>query len=226
MRPRPAKRRPRSPADETNIRILDTAERLFAAGGIEGVSVRAVLAEAGINVALAHYHFGSRDGLIEAVLRRRVVPLNDERARLLQQAQARGSSCSIEEVLRASYEPMLRLLYEEPDFARLVGHVYSSPNQQLRAGFESLFAESTVLFADAFRPLLPAGLSPVQRLCRATFLAGMLVYTLTRFDDVRALSRSRGHSVPALGELLDEFVVFGAAGIRASSDAQKDRRRR
>ncbi len=211
------KRRPRDAReDETNLRILDTAERLFAARGIDAVSVRSILADAGVNVALAHYHFGSRAGLIEAVLRRRVAPLNEERVRLIRELESCGRAYSIEDVLRASYEPMLRLLYEQPEFAKIVGLVYSSPDKQLRARFESLFAESGVLMADAIRPLLPEGLSPVQRLCRTMFLFAIVLHTMTRFDDVRALSRSRHHAVPTLAELLDELVAFGAAGIRAS----------
>ena len=216
MTTRTATRRPRTAReDETNLRILYTAERLFAARGIDGVSVRSILAEAGVNVALAHYHFGCRAGLIEAVLRRRVAPINEERVRLIRELQSRGRPYSIEGVLRASYEPMLRLLYEQPEFAKIVGLVYSSPDTQLRASFEALFAESGVLVADAIRPLLPDGLSPVQRLCRTMFLFATVVHTMTRFDDIRALSRSRRHAVPTLAQLLDELVAFGAAGIRA-----------
>jgi len=62
--PHPKRRRraQRIPAavDDTPTRILDAAERLFAERGIESVSVRSILAAAGVNVALAHYHFGSR----------------------------------------------------------------------------------------------------------------------------------------------------------------------
>lgn len=218
-----ASAKPRS-AGGTEIRILDAAERLFAAHGVENVSVRAVLGEAGVNVALAHYHFGSREGLIRAVLERRVRPLDEERVALLEQAQARGSSCSIEDVLRASYAPMLRLLYEQPDFARIVGNLHGSHDRALRLELETMFEGSTRLFSDAIRPLLGPDLTAAQRLCRATFLLGAVVQTLAHFDDVRALSRARGHAVPSLEELLDELVAFGAAGLRAPA-TQKGQKR-
>ena len=50
-------------------KILETAERLYALHGIDGVSIRQINSEAGQkNGSAVHYHFGSRDGLIDAIL--------------------------------------------------------------------------------------------------------------------------------------------------------------
>lgn len=48
--------------------LLDAALRLFAEHGIEGVSIRAVNREAGLGPASVHYHFGTKDALLDAVL--------------------------------------------------------------------------------------------------------------------------------------------------------------
>ncbi len=48
--------------------LLTAAERLFAERGPDAVSLRAVMAEAGTNVAAIHYHFGSKDALIRALV--------------------------------------------------------------------------------------------------------------------------------------------------------------
>jgi len=64
-------------------RLLDAAERLIADRGVEAVSLRAVNAAAGTNVAAVHYHFGSKDALIDAVLRRRMEPLARRRLAML-----------------------------------------------------------------------------------------------------------------------------------------------
>ena len=50
--------------------VLDAAERLFAAAGPAGVSLRAIAQEAGVNYGLVHRHFGSKDALFERVLER------------------------------------------------------------------------------------------------------------------------------------------------------------
>lgn len=57
------------------------AERLLLESGYEAVSVRAVCAAAGVNPAAVHYHFGSKVGLISALLEARLGPLWEEALR-------------------------------------------------------------------------------------------------------------------------------------------------
>lgn len=57
---------------ETRERILDTAERLFFGDGIAVTSVDRVAAEAGVAIATLYQHVGSKDGLLAAVLERRL----------------------------------------------------------------------------------------------------------------------------------------------------------
>ena len=59
-------RRPGSP--DTRAAILDAARALFASGGLSGTSVRAVAAKAGVDPALVHHYFGSKDDLFVAAL--------------------------------------------------------------------------------------------------------------------------------------------------------------
>ena len=59
-------RRPGSP--DTRAAILDAARALFAAGGMSGTSVRAVAAKAGVDPALVHHYFGTKDDLFMAAL--------------------------------------------------------------------------------------------------------------------------------------------------------------
>ena len=63
-RGRPRKR----DSGQTKIRILDSAEELFARHGFQKVSLRAITTEAGVNVALINYHFGNKIALLNAVL--------------------------------------------------------------------------------------------------------------------------------------------------------------
>jgi len=48
--------------------LLEAALKLFAEQGIEGVSIRAVNREAGLGPASVHYHFGTKEALLDAVL--------------------------------------------------------------------------------------------------------------------------------------------------------------
>jgi AcrR family transcriptional regulator len=67
-------------ARSTKERLLTTAERLFALHGIEGVSLRQIGAAAGIgNNSAVQYHFGSKDGLVKAILLHRLPGLIQRR---------------------------------------------------------------------------------------------------------------------------------------------------
>ncbi|GAA4701149.1 TetR family transcriptional regulator [Nocardioides conyzicola] len=70
-----APRRGRRPgAPDTRAAILAAARELFAVHGYAGTSVRAVGAAAGVDAALVHHYFGSKDDLFVAALELRVDP--------------------------------------------------------------------------------------------------------------------------------------------------------
>lgn len=70
-----APRRGRRPgAPDTRAAILAAARELFAAHGFAGTSVRAVASAAGVDAALVHHYFGTKDDLFLAALELRVDP--------------------------------------------------------------------------------------------------------------------------------------------------------
>jgi AcrR family transcriptional regulator len=58
--------------NDKQIQIIETAERLCAERGFDGTSVRDIADEAGINVAMISYYFGSKEKLMEALFELRV----------------------------------------------------------------------------------------------------------------------------------------------------------
>src|SRR5208337_1730678 len=95
----------------TKDRILDAAEELFMEHGFEATSLRQITATACVNLAAVNYHFGCKEDLFEAVLTRRLDPMNQERVALLthfEHASApRPLSC--EKILAAMFIPALKL---------------------------------------------------------------------------------------------------------------------
>lgn len=79
--PYPAPRRAtRQDGESTRAQLLDVAGRLFAEHGYLGTSSKEICLRAGVNMAAVNYHFGSRDGLYQAVLieaHRQVVSVED-----------------------------------------------------------------------------------------------------------------------------------------------------
>jgi AcrR family transcriptional regulator len=62
---------PETPESSAALRVLDAAERLFYTRGVQAVGVDMVVADAGVGVKTLYAHFGSKDRLVEAYLRRR-----------------------------------------------------------------------------------------------------------------------------------------------------------
>ncbi len=60
---------------ELQSHILDIAENLFAEHGFAATPVRKLAQAAGVNPALVHYYFGSKQDLLIAVLDRALLPL-------------------------------------------------------------------------------------------------------------------------------------------------------
>ncbi len=80
---------PQTPDSSAAQRVLDAAERLFYARGVQAVGVDMVVAEAGVGVRTLYAHFGSKDRLVEAYLRRRNRRWLDRLQARMAQAQGR-----------------------------------------------------------------------------------------------------------------------------------------
>lgn len=55
---------------DTRERLIDAAYAVVARDGLEAASVKTIAAEAGVTPGLLHYHFATKDALLEAALRR------------------------------------------------------------------------------------------------------------------------------------------------------------
>jgi AcrR family transcriptional regulator len=218
-RSRSAPRRPRSVPEATRARILDTAERLFADRGVDAVSVRAVLKEAGVNVALAHYHFGSREGLIQELLKDRAAPVAADTLRAVEEADARGPGTSLEDLLRAYYRAATRSLATRPDTARLYAQLQHSNNPAIRAMGEEVMSRTLRRLADALLKRMPPGVPMERVLLRLYMVASVPSYFATHWDRVLRSARKRLPKgvVPTPEMLTEELTAFSSAGLRAGA---------
>jgi len=66
---RPARKRVRRTVEASRQAILEAAERHLIAEGPHGVKVQTIARDLGLTDAAVHYHFGNREGLLEALLR-------------------------------------------------------------------------------------------------------------------------------------------------------------
>jgi AcrR family transcriptional regulator len=113
--------------------LIFAAKRLFAERGVDAVSLREVIREAGVKHATAvQYHFGDRDGLINAVLDEHRARIDTRRDAMLEQYQA-----GAEPDLRSIAEILVRPLAQELADAegRYFLRIYAQMIQHPRGGW-------------------------------------------------------------------------------------------
>ncbi len=95
---------------ETRGRILDAAEELFAARGIDAVTLRDIAGLAEVDTALLHYYFEDKNGILDAVLARRGTILHHEVIEGLSQYEREASgNVTVEGALAAYFRPIFSL---------------------------------------------------------------------------------------------------------------------
>ena len=102
----------------TKAAILDAAEELMAEHGIAGISLRAILLRAGANSAALHYHFGSREKGVAAILARRGRHQTIRRIEMLTELEAKNEPPSVLDIIEVIVDPMVELLYEDGEQGR------------------------------------------------------------------------------------------------------------
>ncbi|MFC0432590.1 TetR/AcrR family transcriptional regulator [Kutzneria buriramensis] len=117
MNPRPAR------TSATKQKLFDAALRLVGERGAAGVTVDEIAAEAGVAKGTVYYNFGSKDGLVDALLRHGV-ELLAARLRVAEDVDDTGSA------LEALVDGALGFFAEYPAFAQLlVSEMWRTPGQ-------------------------------------------------------------------------------------------------
>lgn len=205
----------------TRERILEAAEGLFAERGFETVSLRDITGVAEANVAAVNYHFGSKDQLIDAVVARHVMPVNEDRLQRLDRLEeaAGEGALQVEEILEAFLAPLLSHIssgrMSERLFTKFMGRLMSEEGQRIPSELAPLLQTMAMRFTEALRRALPT-LSEQQALWRMHYSFGVMANTLTHGDTLKQLSGGRSGE-PSLEEHFDQIVAFCASGIRAGT---------
>lgn len=97
----------------TRALLVETAERLFAEQGVDAVSVRAVNAAAGVGAASVHYHFGSKDELLRAVVLNLGTAVGVAIQGNVDALAANADAPTPDAVIRAVTRPYLDLLHRQ-----------------------------------------------------------------------------------------------------------------
>lgn len=205
---------------DTKTCILDAAEKLFARDGYHYSSLRDITGRAKVNLAAVNYHFGSKEALLQAVIERRLLPLNQIRqeklAAVLARAEAAGHPPAAHDLLRAFIEPTLAFRHSSPgaeDFIALIGRALNEPDQTVRNCFiRQVMSIFTLLFRGLQQALPDV---PEQLLlARMQFTLGAMGHVMC--SSARPALQLPGFPKPlADAELATALIDFVSAGLEA-----------
>jgi AcrR family transcriptional regulator len=194
-----------TPIAPTATALLDAAERLYAEEGFDAVSIRRIVLAGGQgNLSAAHYHFGSREALIRAVLARRMPGLDAARASRLRAIAASGRDRELRAVVAASIEPLADAVRDAPwgrDYARVLARA---------------MADARMDFPGSIDP----GLRPA--VAQATAMARALLVHLPEPTFEARIERLQHDSVQAIARWCDAHGPVTAANRRAFRETVAD----
>ena len=191
--------------EESRQHLLDTAERLLADHGLEGVSLRQIGAAAGeANNSVIQYHFGDKAGLIAAIIGRRIASFEARREILL--AEAMGRETDIASLLKVLLLPLAETedAYGRHTYARfmmqfLVNFQYQEGIHHPGWGPQSAATRAVTLLGDKLPLLSKRGLGE-----RINWVGMLFLSALVERDN------ARGNGKPVEKEKIFIEDVFNA----------------
>ena len=199
---------------DTRSRILDAAEKLLVQHGLDATTLRMITAEAQANLAAVNYHFGSKEALIEAVFRRRLTWLNEQRIAALDafEAEADGAPLKPRQIVEAFFGVAIRMAADKSgggqSFMRLLGRTYTEPTDFVRTFLADEYADVIARFKSAFFKALP-DVPQEEFLWRFHFMMGALSYAISGADALRLLGPIDDSDPDALYARLMSFLIGG-----------------
>jgi AcrR family transcriptional regulator len=213
----PTRGAPSRPRD-TRERLIATAEALFAAQGLDGVSLNEITKAAGQrNASALHYHFGGKEGLLAAILEKHQPALDAERERMLDSLLP-AKDRSLRDLAKVLVMPLVEKL-EDPDggsdYIRVMAQLIGSP----RHSFLDTSKRTAQAGGDRLLGAISdrvGGLSPSNYRMRTLLVISLLFHGLSDFARLRESALiGPTHRRHLVSSLLD-----GIVGILASEESK------
>lgn len=194
-------------------RMLLAAERLVAERGVD-VPLREVAVAAGQrNNSAVHYHFGSREGLFEAVLGERLAPVNARMLTMLADLEADGTADDPRALVDVLVTPMATEPYDagSTHYARFLEQVRSRPLIAELPVAAPEHSSATRLVLNRLRRTLPADWPADLRNSRLRAMSTVMFALLADHERDRA---NRTPPPPSVDEIVDMLVGLLLAPTR------------
>lgn len=202
----------------TRAKLLLAASQLFADRGYKSVSIREISASAGVNSALVNYHFGSKQGLFEEVIRLYTADHIADRMVRLADERRRQGRLKLEDLLAIYLDPLIDPV-NGPDAEGIFARLHSVMIAERMEGFEQIATRAFTTVNLAFIEELEKCLPHLQRKTiawRLFAIIGAMLYFDIRPSPPGLMTISGGACDPAdRNELRRHLMRFFIDGMRA-----------
>ncbi|HWU61367.1 MAG TPA: TetR family transcriptional regulator [Ensifer sp.] len=208
----------RSNGDQTREKIISAAEKLFGQHSFDAVSLRDITNAAEVTLALASYHFGTKENLFTEVIARRAHVLNNVRRERLAALVDRGGM-TVEALIDTFMRPLFEQMQSDDDgwqaYVMLLAQLAS--NDRWLGHLRTYYDETANLFIAQLKLLLPN--VPEENLVRGfSFVLMLMLQTVSknRRVDTLSLGKFKGDDLDVSYQLL---LRFSLAGLKALETA-------
>jgi len=205
----------------TKQRILDAAERAFGTYGFAQTTLRSIVKDAGVNLALVNYHFGSKEELYQAVVARMAKPIIERQLAALSKIEPVAEKPSLEAVLEAYIRPGIDYLLNDKqtalERAKFFARYFMEP-VSVQKLTDREFAESDARFLDMLQRAVPEQ-SRIQLTWKLETIVLVLVRAMGQIGQPHALIKS--YSKTDIDAAVAELVSFSAYGVKGEQEEQR-----
>jgi AcrR family transcriptional regulator len=214
-------------AAETQRRLLDAAEEMFAQKGLDGTTIRDITTKADRNPASINYFFGNKQELYEELFRQRLREMRDSRLKAIKAVMTGKVKPTLEKLLHAYSVDFLKP-FSDPQrsqrFMQLFFRELAEQRLPKNMFLEEMAAPVMAAMEDALVVLCPNLNKHDAQMCVLS-ITGQLVHIMqvrVLFEGAPGLASGesrggQGHSIASIDidEAIDHIVSFSAAGIRS-----------
>lgn len=199
------------------------AQSLFAERGIDGVTVADITVAAGqSNRSAVNYHFGGKDGLVEAVLEGHQPGIESRRLELIADIEGKGRP-TLRDWVRTLVLPLGELLDDAAGVAylRIVAQLIGHPRLVVLGHHRAAVEQGG--------DRILAALGRARESNRKLWLSRWILVTGSIFHGLADYARMREEdrdSLPAPEEFIDELIDAVTALIRSPSSSTTKKARR
>jgi AcrR family transcriptional regulator len=201
---------------DTKQRILGAAGTLFAEHGFPATSLRQITTLADVNLASVNYHFGSKDGLLRELVVQCIEPINQERIRLLNAAEAEAgdSPVALRTLIHSFIEPAVRELCEmNTHMPCVLSRLHHEPHPGLEEMMAEILTPTIARFIAATHRTLPHR-TPEELLIRGHFMVGSMLHLLDfKCEALMPIPGIDLETISAYDFRLEQLVSFCTAGF-------------